>query len=75
MTAVFQSPIFQDETLAREALEAVYDPAAWTQADAERFWSIAGPVGTRMPATSAIRGPHSELLDAGTRLTPDRSAV
>ena len=59
----------------REALEALHDPAAWTRADAESFWSMAGPVMTRNPATTwAIRSPHSELLDDATRLTPDRSA-
>ena len=58
----------------REALGALHDAAAWTRADAERFWSMAGPVMTRNPvATSAVRSPHSELLDAATRLTPDRS--
>jgi hypothetical protein len=58
----------------REALGALHDPAAWTRADAERFWSMAGPVTTRNPpATRAVRSPHSELLDAATRLTPDRS--
>jgi serine/threonine-protein kinase len=58
----------------REALEVLYDPAAWTRADAESFWSTAAPVMTRnRAATWAVRSPHSELLDA-TRLTPDRSA-
>jgi len=59
----------------REALEALYDPAAWTREDAERFWATAGPAMTRTPAISAIRSPHSELLDAATRLAPDRSTV
>ena len=58
----------------REALEPLYDPAAWTRADAERFWSMAAPVMTRTAPTSAIRSPHPELPDA-TRLMPDRSAV
>ena len=59
----------------REALGALHDPAAWTRADAENFWSMAGPVMTRNPATTwAVRSPHSEILDGATRLTPDRSA-
>jgi hypothetical protein len=58
----------------REALGALHDPAAWTRADAENFWSMAGPVMPRNPAaTLAVRSPHSEPLDAATRLTPDRS--
>lgn len=59
----------------REALEALYDPAAWTREDAERFWATAGPVMTRTPALSAMRSPHSELLGAATRPAPDRSTV
>jgi len=56
----------------REALEALYDPAAWTRADAESFWSMAGPVTTRnATATWVIRSPHAERLDAATRLTPE----
>ena len=59
----------------REALAALHDPAAWTRADAERFWSMAGPAMTRSPTTTwAVRSPHSELLDGATRLAPDRSA-
>jgi serine/threonine protein kinase len=59
----------------REALAALHDPAAWTRADAENFWSMAGPVMTRNPTTTwAVRSPHSELLDGATRVTPDRSA-
>ena len=59
----------------REALGALHDPAAWTRADAENFWSMAGPVMTRSAATTwAVRSPHTELLDGATRFTPDRSA-
>ena len=58
----------------RDALEVLYDPAAWTRTDAETFWSTAGPVVTRNAvATVAVRAPHTVLLDGATRLTPDRS--
>jgi len=54
----------------REALGALYDPAAWTREDAEQFWSMAGPVMSRnATATWVIRSPHVEGMDAATRLT------
>ena len=59
----------------REALGALHHPAAWTSADAERFWAMAGPATPRTAAVGGVGSPHSELLDAATRLAPDRSAV
>jgi eukaryotic-like serine/threonine-protein kinase len=59
----------------REALAALHDPATWTRADAETFWSMAGPAMTRAAATGAVQSPHSELLDGATRLAPGRSTV
>jgi serine/threonine-protein kinase len=58
----------------REALEPLYDPAAWTRADAERFWSMAGPTMTRGAASWSARGPDSGLPDV-TRMAPRGSAV
>jgi serine/threonine-protein kinase len=58
----------------REALEALYDPAVWTRADAERFWSMTGPVMTRTAPAWASGGPRPDLPDDATRLTSDRSA-
>jgi serine/threonine-protein kinase len=58
----------------RLALERLYDPAAWARADAERFWSMAGPVMTRGAGPWAARGPNPELADV-TRLAPGGSAV
>ena len=56
----------------RDALGALYDPAAWTRDDAESFWSMAGPAMSRnATATWVIRSPHSEPLNAATRLTPE----
>jgi serine/threonine-protein kinase len=53
----------------REALEALYDPAAWTRADAERFWAMAGPAMPRGAGAWAVRGPQSDPMDI-TRLAP-----
>ena len=60
----------------REALEALYDPAAWTRADAERFWSMAGPVMTRGTARVATgdTSPAGEALRFGTLNYPSATA-
>jgi serine/threonine-protein kinase len=60
----------------REALEALYDPAEWTRADAERFWSMAGPVMTRGTARVATgdTSPAGEALRFGTLNYPSATA-